>query len=200
MVKTSVVNEKWCTHVCAWTWDHFWNYFTIVEWIKQTRVFCKQMWHHLCRNRIFFQNGIHMYTFMHIHTHSNTKEKAWEETQPIHWWQLPPGRDAGSGWWGGMMSNFLILFIILILCCYFFFLTVGIDLCTVHLFFKIGLEQGNGAVSKSVSFWKCSMVSINVSQQGLLIVHVLKVHLVFHPSFFSDVCNCAWNKEAARAL
>ena len=34
----------------------------------------------------------------------------------------------------------------------FFFLTVGIDLYTVLLFFKIGLEQGNGAVSKSVSF------------------------------------------------
>ena len=44
------------------------------------------------------------------------------------------------------------------------------------------------------------MLSINVSQQGLFIVHILKVHLVFHPSFFSDVCNCAWNKEATRAL
>lgn len=136
---------------------------------------------------------------MHIHTHSNTKEKVWEETHPItdgsHHWEEMRVQGGGGEWWAtfSFYSSYLFFAVI-------FFLTVGIGLCTVHLLFKIGLEQGNGAVSKSVSFWKCSMLSIHVSQQGLFIVHVLKVHLVFHPSFFSDVCNCAWNKEAARAL
>ena len=196
MVKTSVVNEKWCTHVCAWTWDHFWNYFTIVEWIKQTRVFCKQMWHHLCRNRIFFQNGIHLCIYIHIQIQRKRRGKRHSQSTDGSYHREEMQVQGGGGeWWAtfSFYSSYLFFAVI-------FFKTVGIDLCTVHLFFKIGLEQGNGAVSKSVSFWKCSMVSINVSQQGLLIVHVLKVHLVFHPSFFSDVCNCASNKEAARAL
>ena len=44
------------------------------------------------------------------------------------------------------------------------------------------------------------MLSINMSQQCLLIVHILKVSLVFHLNFFSNVCDYAWNKEAVSAL
>lgn len=190
MVKTSVVNA------CAWTWDHFSNYFTIVEWIKQTRVFCKQLWNPLCRNRIFFQNGIHLSIYIHIQIQRKRCGKRHIQSLMA----VTTGKRCGfrvEVGNGEQLSHFIHHTYSLLL---FFFLTVGIGLCTVHLLFKIGLEQGNGAVSKSVSFWKCSMLSINVSQQGLFIVHVLKVHLVFHPSFFSDVCNCAWNKEAARAL
>lgn len=43
------------------------------------------------------------------------------------------------------------------------------------------------------------MRCINVSQQCLFIVHILKVCLVFHSSFFSDVCDYAWNKETNKA-
>lgn len=44
------------------------------------------------------------------------------------------------------------------------------------------------------------MLCINVSQQCLFIVYILKVCVVFHPSFFSDVCDYAWNKKLIRAL
>ena len=90
MVKTSVVNEKWCTPVCAWTWDHFSNYFTIVEWIKLTRLFCKQLWHHLCRNRIFFQNGIHLsiYTHIQIQKKRHGKRHIQSTDSSYHWKEM----------------------------------------------------------------------------------------------------------------
>ena len=100
MVKTSVVNEKWCTHVCAWTWDHFWNYFTFVEWIKQTRVFCKQMWHHLCRNRIFFQNGIHLCMYIHIQIQRKRRGKRHiQSTDGSYHWEGMKVQGGGGEWW-----------------------------------------------------------------------------------------------------
>lgn len=148
MVKTSVVNEKWCTHACAWTWDHFSNYFTIVEWIKQTRVFCKQLWNPLCRNRIFFQNGIHLCIYIHIQIQRKRCGKRHIQSPMA----VTTGKRCGFRVEVGNGEQLFSFYSSYLFFAVIFFLTVGIGFMYCTLLFKIGLEQGNGAVSRVLVF------------------------------------------------
>lgn len=133
--------------------------------------------------------------------HSNTKEEAWAETQPTidGGYHIP--KRCGSRLEVGSNEQ-LSHFIHHTYGLSPFFFSVGIYLCIIYLFppQKNPCTRKLGLMSKSVNFSKRSTLCINVSQQCLFIVRILKVCLVFHSSFFSDVCDSAWNKKLIRAL
>lgn len=199
MGNTSVVNREWgwCICVCVCT-----NVERVPKPIvKGNKAILKtNVTLFVVETKYFPKQNMFMCT--NIQMHSNIKKEAWEETQPTidGGYHIP--KRCGSRLEVGSKNNFLILFIILIVGVLFFPLQWEY-ICVLYICpppKKYPCTRKLGLMSKSLNFWKCSMLCINVSQQCLFIVHILKVCLVFHSSFFSDVCDYAWNKKLIRAL
>lgn len=134
-----------------------------VKWIKQTKVFWKYAWYHLCRNKILSQNKTCLCAQIYACIWTQRKKLGRRHIHPLVVVTTCPMDVVQDG---GGNNEKLSHFIHHIYCLDLFLQWEHI--CVLYICFKKNTWTGKlGLMSKSVNFWKRSMLYINVSQQCL---------------------------------